>query len=717
MHPIRPLLPFLFFLPATAAAQDFTPLRPGLVISESTRIQPGEYLIPGDSLGAIRIAGNDITVDFTGAVLIGSTDVENPNGFEGTGIRVEPGQNVTITGATVRGYKVALDARDQSGLVITDSDFSYNWRQRLKSTPEREHLDDWMSYHLNEEDEWLRYGAAVYLRGCEGCRVERITVTGGQNGIMMTDVNDSVIRANTIAFNSSIGVGMYRSSRNRVVHNNLDFNVRGYSHGVYNRGQDSAAILVYEQSNDNEFSYNSATHSGDGFFLWAGQTTMDTGQGGCNGNLIWRNDFSFAPTNGIEITFSSNRVEENYIEGCWHGIWGGYSFDTVISGNTFVDNDEHIAIEHGQDITVARNSFIGGDLGLRLWERDAQPADWGYSQARDVRSRDYDIDRNEFVGVGVPIQAARTAGLRVQRNVFEDTGAWELTETSGLLRHGNEFSDHAARPPDSGEPLGARLHFRAGIDRQHPRGRAYILVDEWGPHDFRSPAFWPRSPRRQREQWFEVVGPSGDWVITSLNGIDSVSVRSGAVGDSIRVWRSEAGTVDMRLVGEFRGGEVTDRFGRTAPHGEPFSFEYSFFFVPIDWTVSFWAWQAGVSDPREQPEAFAEVVAGDPLHTHRTEDLGTGWYGSPAPDVPGDYFATGAVGTVEVPAGRYILDLTSDDGVRVWVDGTLVHDDWTYHAPRQELIELELGGQHEIRIDHFEINGYATLIANLQRVD
>jgi hypothetical protein len=35
------------------------------------------------------------------------------------------------------------------------------------------------------------------------------------------------------------------------MHNRLDWNVRGYSHGIYARGQDSAGILCYEQSNDN----------------------------------------------------------------------------------------------------------------------------------------------------------------------------------------------------------------------------------------------------------------------------------------------------------------------------------------------------------------------------------------------------------------------------------------------------------------------------------
>ena len=119
---------------------------------------------------------------------------------------------------------------------------------------------------------------------------------------------------------------MYRSSRNKILHNQLDFNVRGYSHGIFNRGQDSADILVFEQCNENTFAYNSATHGGDGFFLWAGQHTMDTGEGGCNDNFIYKNDFSYAPTNGVEVTFSKNYIRDNIIKECDNGIWGGYSF-------------------------------------------------------------------------------------------------------------------------------------------------------------------------------------------------------------------------------------------------------------------------------------------------------------------------------------------------------------------------------------------------------
>lgn len=686
---------FLFSATGSAAAQQRIRLTPGLVITSSVVVEPGTYRIPADSTGAIVIRGNSITVDFAGAVLVGWADVTAPNAFTGTGIRIVGSDNVTLMNAVVKGYKVAVHATDSDDLHIDGGDFSYNYRQRLKSTIEREHLDDWMSYHNNEVDEWLRFGAAIYLRRCERPRVEGIRVTGGQNGVMLTEVNDGVIVNNDIVFNSAIGVGLYRSSRNRIEHNRLDWNVRGYSHGVYNRGQDSAAILLYEQSSNNIIAYNSATHSGDGLFLWAGQTTMDTGDGGCNDNLILGNDFSFAPTNGIEVTFSRNTIIRNRMEGCWHGIWGGYSYDTVIRANQFVDNDEHIAIEHGQRIDITANNFVGGNVGVRAWERGSQPADWGYSQNRDVASRGFDISLNVFDGVKTPLDVTNTDSVADVDNLVY-TGA---TETA--------TEESAERREQFGDPGDARY------PRDPRNGRRFILVDEWGPHDFLSPILWPRSDRTAKVQRFEILGPPGEWRVVSTTGVDSVSAHTGTVPDSITVWRSDASVVDMNIALEYVGGEVTDRFGVVTSAGEPFGFEYEYFFVPIRWQTDFFEYDES-TDPLTQPDAFGRLIEGETAHTVETEALAFQWYGSPAPGVGADHFATVSEGTLEVPPGTYSLELTSDDGVRVWVDGQLVHDDWTYHAPRLAEVEVELGGRHEIRIEHFEIDGYATLVLALR---
>ena len=50
-----------------------------------------------------------------------------------------------------------------------------------------------MSYHHNEKDEWLRYGAAIYLSGCDDFTVSHCKVTGGQNALMITRCNSGTV--------------------------------------------------------------------------------------------------------------------------------------------------------------------------------------------------------------------------------------------------------------------------------------------------------------------------------------------------------------------------------------------------------------------------------------------------------------------------------------------------------------------------------------------
>ncbi len=197
------------------------------------------------------------------------------------------------------------------------------------------------------------------------------------------------------------------------MHNRIDWCVRGYSHGFYNRGQDSAGLLMYEQSSSNTVAYNSVTHGGDGLFLWAGQSTMDTGQGRLERQSVsTQNDFSHAPTNGIEATFSRNTFIGNRVEDCWHGVWGGYSYDSSWVGNRFARNTEGIAIEHGQDNRIVANTFDGDETAIRLWQNPTQDPNWGYPKHRDTRSHGYLLERNRSRTTRPPSTFARQLGLK-----------------------------------------------------------------------------------------------------------------------------------------------------------------------------------------------------------------------------------------------------------------------------------------------------------------
>ncbi|HNE30716.1 MAG TPA: right-handed parallel beta-helix repeat-containing protein, partial [Saprospiraceae bacterium] len=408
------------------AQQPEITLKAGLVITRSCRVKVQPYRLKagadpagnGPYQGLITISGDNLTVDFQQAELSAAADPHRPDLFSGLAVLVT-GRHVTIKNARIRGFKVAVLADHADDLTLDSCDFSYNYRPRLRSLREREDFSDWLSYHQNDKGEWLRYGAAIYLNQCARPTVRGCRVTACQNALLLNGCNDGLLYNNTFQFNSGLGIGLYRSSRNRLMHNRLDWNVRGYSHGFYQRGQDSAGILLYEQSSDNLIAFNSATHSGDGLFLWAGQTTMDSGQGGCNDNYIFGNDFSHAPTNGIEVTFSRNRIQANRITECTYGIWGGYSYETLIWGNFITECRTGIAIEHGQQDTILQNYFEGDSTGIQLWARAEQPADWGYAQKRDTRCRDISIDRNVMLNVRKPLKISGTNNVNINgENLF-----------------------------------------------------------------------------------------------------------------------------------------------------------------------------------------------------------------------------------------------------------------------------------------------------------
>ncbi len=270
-------------------------LHSGQVITRSARVLRRTYRISG-----VVIRGDNMTVDFAGATLQGTP--------ADTAIRIDGGKNVRIIQARARGYKVGILARGTRNLTLEDNDLSYNWKPRLFSLVEHESLVDWLSFHHNEKDEWLRFGAAIYLADVAGGKIVENGAVQGMNGLLVVRSNGLSIRGNNFSFNSGLGVGLYRSSYDTIVHNWIDYNVRGYSHGFYSRGQDSADLLIYEQSSHNVIAHNSLTHGGDGVFLWAGQTTMDSGSGGANDNLIDQNDVSYATANGVEATFSRTRL-------------------------------------------------------------------------------------------------------------------------------------------------------------------------------------------------------------------------------------------------------------------------------------------------------------------------------------------------------------------------------------------------------------------------
>lgn len=796
-------------------------LKQGMVITKSALIEKRTYRLPhSDETGktaAVVIRGNDLVVDFGGAMLEGSPQTIEPNERKGTAIRVE-GRNVVVKNVRVRGYKIGLIAYDSPGIKVLNSDFSYNWKQRLASTLEREDLSDWMSFHRNENDQWLRFGAGIYLRRCDNFEVKAAVVRGGQCGLMLTECNKGLVWNSDFSFLSAIGLGIYRSSDNRIMHNRIDWCVRGYSHGVYNRGQDSAGILIYEQSHRNTFAYNSVTHGGDGFFLWAGQTTMDTGQGGCNDNLLYGNDFSHAPTNGIEATFSRNAFANNLLMENWHGIWGGYSYDSKVIGNLFAYNAESIAIEHGQKNVIQGNLFFRENTALNLWQNEKQDPNWGYPKYRETRSYGYDIRDNLFTQItrgrtgnpnspdlGTALRLKATSDVTLQNNRFGQVGTlYDLRGPFTNFRMGNASQtntqaiepfnldslgtgwdaakegrvtkagvSNAALPPilhPSGNvilpyPDGIEGYPKRFVTNWNPllpksggeisignleqgrklftvpetalklapqplagginpfikpntlRGRGYILVDNWGPYDFKSPLLWLRrgmdsTPDKKGGDHFELFGPKGKWRAKKVVG-GELSSTSGTVPGFVRFQRAGNSVQNVKIELEYIGNKTIDFRGIETPASTPIAFGYSEYKVLIDWKAKFFRYDKNTQEPRTMFEAFQNLVKGKPLAELQTNSLDL-IPGRIPREVPNDYFATIADGTFELEPGDYIIELTTDDGGRLYLDDKLLVDEWHYQGPTLYSRNVKLNGKHRLRVEHFQIDGYWTLKVNIR---
>lgn len=719
----------LFALPA--AAEEPTPIRldQAKELNSSATITRDIYnVVDSEDRGALVIKGDGIVVDFGGAALVGSSGEQTPDMFTGRGIVIR-GRDVTLRNANVRGYKVGIYAEDAPGLKLINCDVSRNFRQRLKSTVEREDLDDWLYGHDNDGGEWLRYGSGIYLLRSPGATVERCRARNGQNGLCVVSSDKVRVVDCDMSFMSGWGLAMWRSSGGEIFNNRFDWCIRGYSHGVYSRGQDSAGILVYEQCHRNIFAYNSATHSGDGLFLWAGNETLNkTGKGGCNGNIVYRNDFSHAAANGIEATFSTQNIFlENKLLECDHGIWAGYSYDSHFESNDISKCSYGVSIEHGSRNRIIGDVITDSRVGVHLWSDEYKElaASEFCKQHDGCPSRDNLVFGNRLQGLDTGIQLVDDQGATLASNqTFDTKTPIRVRGEYGRLRLQATDEQRAASKFDgvgSIDPLPAddpvlstspfdiismdpRVETRRGFqDAMLPegarRGRHFIFVDEWGPYDFTDERLFPGFVSGGEEVFINILGDRGTFAVRRTYGDVSVEPLTGQLPGRIVVKPMSPSVRPFAVEVEANGHML-------ASSGNLFT---------APWTVRFYAWSEA-DDPRGGDDAWRRMVAQVPADTIETKSLDFRWaFRSPTPKLPADRFAAVATATVALNGGRYRVKTVSDDGVRVMLDGQKVIENWTWHAPTADESTIELSdGDHELRVEYFEIDGFAQLQLRLE---
>ncbi|MBL8860225.1 MAG: right-handed parallel beta-helix repeat-containing protein [Planctomycetes bacterium] len=652
----------------------------------SQRIAPGYYDLqsPAEGLAgaAIHIVGaRDLVLDLTGVEIAGAPEGVALDSLSGFGIVLTDCERVTIRGGKLSGYKVCVAALRSTEVVLEGVTFEGWFGQRLLSTPQTEHAGDWLRPHANDESEWMtNYGAAIALEDCDGVRITGCRGRRGQNGILLTRSNECVLTDNDFSFLSGWGLALYRSSFNRVAHCVFDYCVRGYSHDVYWRGQDSAGILVFERSSDNVFVENSATHGGDGVFLFGGRDTVEglalargePDPGGSDRNVFYRNDFSYAVANSIEATFSNdNWVIENRLNGArQHGVWGGYSTRLVCLWNAIDDTrGGAISIEHGVDAALVGNQIEDADVGLELWwDPDPEFVDGPFGQRNDTSSRGTYVASNRFARNAKDFEITRTQDLVLHENVF-------VSKPFSLSMHDVVVSG------DNPKKLEPRALVE-GRDAGFPSGRMRDV-------SLRVPA--PEEP---------------EWLVRARNWRPPQF--AGSLWKYAQPPDSNSGLATI-VMGPY--GPWDHRSGEPRPA----QLKVGGLCAGVPWSALWFRWDEA-TDPRADLEAWRNL-ARTPLARAEVRSWTDPWGGSASvrAEVGLRRFGLIARGSVAIQApGRHRLSVTSDDGVRISIDGERVLENWTWHGPTRDEREIELAGpRHDFVIEYFQIDGATALVVEL----
>ncbi|MGD9689283.1 MAG: right-handed parallel beta-helix repeat-containing protein [Phycisphaerales bacterium] len=749
-------------LPIVRVTADNTVLdRPCRVV-----IPPGAVIRDADADGVIHVRFDDGVVEFEpGSVLRGSPPGDDPDTFAGTGVRLEGRRGVTIRGAAIEGFKIGLHATRTDGLVLDGCRFDDQWRQRLRSTPQAEDQGDWLWPHDNDGGEWrTRYGASACIERSERVTVRACQARRGQNGLILDRVNHAAIYDNDFSFLSGWGLALWRSGDNLIARNALDFCIRGYSHGVYNRGQDSAGILCFEQCSRNRFIENSATHGGDGFFGFAGKEALgdtpapipdfDHARRGCNDNHFLGNDFSFAAAHGLELTFSfGNSLSGNrFIENAICGIWGGYSRDTIIDRqNVFTRNGEAgyglerggVNVEHGSN-NVISGRFEGNACGVHLWwDEDAAIAKLPWARVNGVESRGNTVYRATFARdkIGVHLRASSetviigcvfdACGEEVRHDAtsvprFEVSPAEPAQPLRGMSLI-DERNRDSASAPGRARPVGSRAHLA---------GRHNIIMTEWGPWDHQSPLIRFARDDGPLHQYDLFHLPDGDLAIAVEQGGPGVEARSRSVPDGdprSRIviaaaitpgvhpytLRATAGSFDQRMSGVLVNC----------------SWDVRFFPSPADPRDDLAAWRAGARSDKAVNLELSRLKL--PFGLSGPSELQSSEIMQDLRDarIPHNHFGTMARTVIPLPAGAWRIKTLSDDGVRVTIrmgglnagrgplqEARTIIENWTHHGPTRDegtfVVEGEPGSISpvEIEVEHFELDGYAVLDVAIEPV-
>jgi len=673
-------------------------LDPSCIISTSELVKKGVYLRPvPDNASAVTIHGSHLTIDFQKATIAGDRSVSA--GLEdqvGVGLLVEGCNDVTIKNANVYGYRFNIVVRNSTHIKLLNCDASFSRTIAIakQGVPINEFLD------LRNLNAWKSYGSGVWLENSNNCLLSHVRACESQNGLLMIDSNYNSVSDCDFSFNSGWGIGLWSSSNNELTFDLADFCNRPWAGGW---GGDSAGVALADSSNENLFYKDSFTHSGDGFFLTdsvnGGFSDIDKTfhfAGGCDSNKVIDCDGSYSTANAFESTFSQyNDYIDNKATNSQYGFWIGFSNNTLISGCQIVNN-VHDGIAGGQgarnQIELNAVSGNGGDQ-IHFW------SDGGAADAQKPAINE-ELFNNQITPTdGIVFSKATGTDYNADRQAIKTYGVTSLAapapDQTLVAEQALNFKSLVANL-DASEPPGF-IMYENGTG---PKGVEWLRPGDYAPYDFRGHLFAVSQLDDSTMQFYLLRDGVELQVPGTLSFVNSTDPH-------LSVVRAMVPTSNI-------GGITNYRVTASDTHTKK-SESYSGQLTACKWQQNWYRWDKPNLLAYTDISGWTNLFASKPLAHTVAYKLDADYSGrSPIPNVvPVTDFAMAATTKVKIPAGRLQFNTISDDGLRAYIDGQLVIDDWNHHGAKsdQSITPVD-AGVHELKIEYCQEDGGAVLKVN-----
>ena len=111
-------------------------------------------------------------------------------------------------------------------------------------------------------------------------------------------------------------------------------------------------------------------------------------------------------------------------------------------------------------------------------------------------------------------------------------------------------------------------------------------------------------------------------------------------------------------------------------------------------------------------------LSGEPVRTAQEAWVEYDWGGGAPPGLPANEFSVRWTGDWNFERGQYTFFILADDGVRLWLDGQLLIDDWVEgRAERTQAAFVATEGLHRVTLEYYEESDEAAVWIRWRRTD